>query len=262
MRTVGVDLAAEAGNTALATICWDDAGAVVVGVSVGCDDDAIVAAAAGAGKVGIDCPFGWPRSYLELLMAHQNGHITAPPGISGLEWRRGLAYRETDLVVWREHGHRPLSVAADLIAYPAMRCAGLLGTLAAAGHDVDRCGGGLVAETYPAASLRRWGLPHRGYKGPRGAAVRERLVEALRQPGWLDLGPAEQLCLGVDHALDAVVAALTARACALGLTTRPSAAARAAARVEGWIAVPTVALAALAPVPRTGVPPGRPPAAG
>jgi hypothetical protein len=52
------------------------------------------------------------------------------------------------------------------------------------------------------------------------------------------------LCRGSDHALDAVVAAITARCAAIGLATRPDGDQLAAARTEGWIALPTAPLEA------------------
>ena len=48
-----------------------------------------------------------------------------------------------------------------------MRCAGLLSKLASRGQPVDRAGTGAVAEVYPAASLKCWSLPYRGYGTPR-----------------------------------------------------------------------------------------------
>jgi len=249
VRTIGVDLAADPANTALAVLDWGPAGAVVTELLVGCPDEDIVLATAQATKTGIDCPFGWPLPFHRMLTEHHAGHVLAPDGIAPAAWRRDLAMRTTDLVTWREHGNRPLSVAADLIAYPAMRCAALLGRLAAAGHDVRRDGSGLVVETYPAASLKRWGFPHRGYKGVRGAPTRHDVVtELTRRADWLDLGAHRALCLAADHAFDAVVASLTARACALGLTAGPEPDQTHAAAVEGWIHVPTVALAQLSPV--------------
>jgi len=66
---------------------------------------------------------------------------------------------------------------------------------------------------------------------------------------WLELGGHGQACRRSDHALDAVVAALNARAAALGLTTTPAAKQLSAARTEGWIALPTGTLADLAQNP-------------
>lgn len=103
-----------------------------------------------------------------------------------------------------------------------------------------------MVEVYPAASLRIWGLPDRGYKRTANLPRLADLVDRLRAAApWLDLGAYEPLCRGSDHAFDAVVAALTARAAALTLATRPADDEVAAARVEGWIAVPTAPLDAL-----------------
>jgi hypothetical protein len=111
----------------------------------------------------------------------------------------------------------------------------------------DRSGAGTVAEVYPAAALRVWGLAHRSYKGAANAAARGLLVDALRAAGpWLDLGPYEALCRRGDHAFDAVVCALVARAAATGRGTEPPAAQRDLAAREGWIVVPTCGLTELA----------------
>ena len=45
-------------------------------------------------------------------------------------------------------------------------------------------------------------------------------------------------CEKSDHAFDALVCALVARAAAIGLTASPTEGDREAARVEGWIAIP------------------------
>lgn len=160
--------------------------------------------------------------------------------------RRRLAYRHTDREVQRD-GHAPLSVAADRIGLTAMRAAVILQQLAAAGAPVDRSGAGVVAEVYPAASLRRWGLPHRQYEREANREARAALVAALRgRVTWLDLGEHVALCEDSDDALDAVVAALTARAAALGRCADPAPEHREQARREGWILVPDPHLETLA----------------
>jgi Protein of unknown function (DUF429) len=66
------------------------------------------------------------------------------------------------------------------------------------------------------------------------------VVDALLQAApWLSLSTNEATCRLSDHALDAVIAARTARAAWQGLTTRPDQYQAGAARAEGWIAVPT-----------------------
>jgi predicted nuclease with RNAse H fold len=247
VRTVGVDLAAEAARTAVAAVDWRPGTACVTSLTPAAADAVIVDAILGAEKAGIDCPLGWPRAFVEFVAAHQAGHVVVPQDVLGRDWRRLLAYRVTDAAVREATGLIPLSVSADRIGHAAMRCAALLAQLAAAGRPADRSGAGVVVEVYPAASLRQWGLPYRGYKGSANADVRSRLVDALLTAApWLTLGAYEDVCRRVDHALDAVIAALAARAVALGLATTPGTH-LADAEVEGWIALPTCALAELAP---------------
>lgn len=247
VRVVGVDLSAEPVRTAAAVLRWDDGKAVVEDLRVGADDEALLAALATADKAGIDAPFGWPDAFTAFLTAHQAGDVPVPGGLTGQQWRRQLAWRHTDEAVRGATGIIPLSVAADRIGHAAMRCAGLLAKLGAAGSPVGRDGSGMVTEVYPAASLKRWGLPWRGYKQPRNVGALTELVTALQAAApWLEFGPHEQLCNTSDDALDAVIAALTARAAALGLTLRPDPELRPAASREGWIALPTGSLAALA----------------
>jgi predicted nuclease with RNAse H fold len=246
--TVGVDLAAEPAGTALATIEWSSGRAGLVGIHVGVEDRAIVDAVTEAGKAGVDCPLGWPAAFVEFVRAHHAGHVVAPTDVRGLAWRRRLAYRVTDEVVHRTVGRLPLSVAADRIGHTAMRAAALLAVLAERGCPVDRSGTGVVVEVYPAASLRVWGLPDRGYKRTANLPRLAELVDRLQtQAPWLDLGAYEARCRASDHAFDAVVAALTARATALGLATRPGREHLDTARTEGWIAVPTSSLNDLRP---------------
>ena len=247
MLTVGVDLAAEAVNTAVARVGWDGGGAELRGLVVGADDALLAGQIAAADKAGIDCPLGWPDDFVDFVTRHRAGAVPAPAGEAGKDWRRRLANRRTDLATREVVGLVPLSVAADRIGMAAMRCAGLLGRLAVDGHPVDRSGAGVVVEVYPAAALKHWQLPYRGYKGPANAAVRDDLVDRLLDAApWLRLGPYEPDCRRSDHALDAVVAALSARAAALGRATRPDPTQAAAAGTEGWIALPTGPLAALA----------------
>jgi predicted nuclease with RNAse H fold len=240
MLTVGVDLAAEPARTALAVIDWEPGGASVIELIRGADDEMILAALARAGKAGLDCPLGWPGAFVAFVADHQSGHVAVPSGLTGQQWRRQLAWRVTDEAVRAETGLIPLSVAADRIGHAAMRCAGLLAQLAGQGQPVGRCGDGVVVEVYPAASLKRWGLRHRGYKQPRDAKALESLIGGLLAAApWLDLGPYEGLCRASHDATDAVIAALTARAALKNLVTMPTERQRAAARSEGWIAVPT-----------------------
>jgi predicted nuclease with RNAse H fold len=238
MRTVGIDLAAEPKGTAVAHVEWAPGGATVHEVVVGADDDRIVAAVESSDKAGIDCPLGWPAAFIEFVTDHSAHALSTPDGV-GKDRRRELAYRATDRFVYEQTRKWPLSVATDRIAHTAMRAAGLLSRLARSGQPVDRTGAGVVVEVYPAASLRRWGLTAQGYKGTANVTALGGLVDALRQMApWLHFGEHEEVCRRSDHAFDAVVAALAARAAKLGLVTAPDAEQAKLARTEGWIALP------------------------
>jgi predicted nuclease with RNAse H fold len=85
-----------------------------------------------------------------------------------------------------------------------------------------------------------WGLAHRGYK--RAGLASDLVSSLLAAAPWLSLGQFESLCRRSHDALDAVVAALAARAAATGRATRPTPAQLPTATVEGWIALPTCPL--------------------
>lgn len=238
MRTAGVDLASQAKLTGTCTIEWAEGRASVVGLQVGVDDDEIAALAGDVDKVGLDVPLGWPSAFVEAVA----GHAAAGSWPAGYFHRDNEAfrYRRTDLWVRDAPcGRRPLSVSSDRIALPAMRAAAVVARMEPR-PPLD--GSGTIVETYPAASLRRWGLVHQGYKGAANAEVRRRLVEDLlgRTAAWLVVAPARAREMEAsDNALDAVVAALTARAAAIGLVEDIPPGEAAAARREGWIALPT-----------------------
>jgi predicted nuclease with RNAse H fold len=236
--TVGIDLAAEPARTAAVRIEWVADRAVVTDLAVQASDDVLVRLCEGADKVGIDCPLGWPDRFIDFLVRNRDGGVV--DAVDTVAARRPLVYRLTDLRC-QEFGLRPLSVAADRIGHAALRCAGLLGKLG----EVDRSGDGRVVEAYPAGSLKIWGLPHQRYKDDAG--ILERSLQTLEgQVGLTFAEPGAWItCTRSDHAFDAVVVALTARAAALGRTERPPDDALALTRREGWISLPDPALEAL-----------------
>jgi len=160
------------------------------------------------------------------------------------EYRETLRLRATDLVVKREVGLTPLSVAADKIAITTFRCALLLDRLDhELGWAVDRSGtSGRVAEVYPAAALRQFGLTSEtSYKAADAFEERTKLARGLARALGIRRLPAavERQCRASDHALDALVSAIVARAVALNWTRPPrSSGERALAQVEGWIHFP------------------------
>ncbi len=248
MLTIGVDLAAEAIRTAVAWVEWSAGGANVREIEIQADDDLIVEAIKSADKAGIDCPLGWPDKFVDFIAAHRSGHVDVPAGTMGRTWRRDLALRVTDQIVYDLTGLTPLSVSADRIGHTAMRCAALLADLARQGRPVDRGGEGVVVEVYPSASLKRWNLPHRGYKRSVNLGGLGHLIDELHAAApWLDLGSYERMCRNSDDAADAVIAALTARASYQGLVTVPTPEQAGAAHTEGWIALPTSPICDLHP---------------
>ena len=118
----------------MAWVEWLAGRAVVRDLAWGADDAAILAAMAEAGKVGIDCPLGWPDAFLAFVVAHQGGTVPIPRGIRERGWRQPLTMRVTDLVVRQETRLIPLSVSADRLGHVAMRCACLLAQFAQEGH--------------------------------------------------------------------------------------------------------------------------------
>ncbi len=248
-RTVGVDLASQPAKTAMCTIDWSARGAVIR-AETGATDERIIAVALTGDKVGFDCPFGWPVDFIEAVKAHQRCADWPTTAQSDVERTRSLRYRQTDRVVARlVQGRWPLSVSSDLIGVVAMRYARLETQLRGAGCDVSRDGSGLVAETYPAAALRHWGMSSRGYKSADATALLSTGVdELLATVDGLRFADdaSEQLCRASHDAFDSVLCALVARAVIVGETIRPADNhERHLAQVEGWVHVPTCELGAL-----------------
>lgn len=235
---LGLDLAAEPKHTGMAVLREVDGVLMVESSAVGVSDAQIIDAVQQADGTGVDIPIGWPMRFVELLQDHA-GHRLQPPESTDANWRRGLALRATDMAVHRRTGITPLSVSANLIAYPAFRWAGIEANLRSEGIDTSRDGSGAIAEVYPAAALYRWGLPHRGYKGAKHAAVRQRMVDSLAGvfPGFEWQG-FDALAIADDNVLDAVLAALVAQQIARGNCEGPTNNEGERARVEGWIWLP------------------------
>jgi hypothetical protein len=247
MRTLGIDLSADPRKTAACVLDWTDGTATVARLSLGWKDAPLVELMSepSIAWVAIDAPFGWPTAFLAAVTGW------AEQGTWEATDRRQLRFRETDRFV-EAQARLPLSVSSDRIAVTAMRCASLLTQLgerrSGPGGRIDRTGDDRVVECYPGAALVMWSddaadilLDANGYKGSGGAKLRRVLVESLRRAApWLMLDDDQkQLVLKSDDALDAVIAALVARAAAGEQTMLPETMEQTvAASVEGWVHLP------------------------
>lgn len=175
MKTAGIDLSVDPKKTATCVITWCTTPSEVQLFSA-LPHAELVAIVDGAGKVGVDCPFGWPEPFVGAVSDFAAGRGWPPSdGVLGLD---RFALRRTDLAVKDRTGLRPLAVTADRIGRTAMHWAFLQRGL---GLN-DRTGrSGLLAEVYPAATLKRWGLPFKGLKGKDGAELRRSVLDALEQ---------------------------------------------------------------------------------
>ncbi len=258
MRTLGIDLASQARDTAVCHATWGG-GAVVVEFPArgGFDDEALLRAMDEADWTGIDAPFGWPDGFRAAIGAWaEDGRWPMPSPDERDEAVDRLRFRLTDREV-RDRvpaagGRRlaPLSVSADRIAFCAWRAAWLLAAHAkASGRPLDRVGvpgeAHGVVEAYPAGALELWGVERRGYKargsGAQDAAHakrREMLAEIRRALGEHLLEIDADACVATDHSFDAFVCALVARAAAIGQTRMPAEEQRETAAREGWIHLP------------------------
>jgi len=243
-RTLGLDLAADPTKTAACVVAWESG--EITALSRPLSDDDIVAASADVDLVAIDVPLGWPDDLVDALGAHRAEHGWPPATRSALppQDRIPLRFRETDRFI-QATGHRPLSVSTDRIGVAAMRGARLQHLFREAGVEVDRTGtSGRIAEAYPAAALRVWGLPNTGYKGPAKVPALRALTQAFAAR-CVELADRVQSALDGcdDDDFDALICAFIGRAVRHGLTTAPPSHQLPAARREGWIHIPTATVA-------------------
>lgn len=242
MLIAGLDLAAEPKGTALALLDWSEKSARVVHLELGATDEAVVNHSRSAVKLAIDCALGWPLEFVDFVK-RQSEAITNVTG--DIEWRRRMAYRETDRAVREVTGRWPLSVSTDRLGLTAMRCAGLLSKLRADGVEIDRSGAGKVVEVYPGASLRLWGFETTRYRT--SSDLRAELLASIRASApWFQPGEFAELMIESCDAFDAVIAGFAARSAHIGLSTQPPEEHQKQALLEGWIALPVSSLGSLA----------------
>ncbi|WP_139004070.1 DUF429 domain-containing protein [Arthrobacter crystallopoietes] len=242
MKTLGIDLAADPKKTAAAVLDWVPDAARLTHLELGVTDEDVVDLFTEADATGVDCPVGWPQALLPFLTGHLHhdaGSVLQHDGIAG---RRLLAYRDCDRFVTSITGLIPLSVSADRLAHPAMRCAVIQAKIAKEHGYQPLDGSGRLMEVYPAASLKLWRVEARKYKGKGTpeSKIRHLILEQLEEAApWLKLGPHRDALIASDDLLDSLIASLTTRATLIGATLRPGDEHLEAARHEGWIHLPS-----------------------
>lgn len=236
----GIDLAADPSKTGAATLKTSRKGPMLIDVHLNTSDLHIINHVLDADLTGIDAPLGWPRSFRRFINDHASGELVGQ--FVGTEERRELANRFTDLDVRRVAGVVPLPVAAERIAFPVMRWAGVEAQLRdeLGSEAVRRDGLGRIAEVYPAAALKMWGLRHRGYKGESPAAqeARVEIVASLARELRLDWAGFEDAAIYNADCLDAVIAALVASEISAGHCLPPPKEHASLVAEEGWIWIP------------------------
>lgn len=189
--------------------------------------------------VCLDAPLGWPAA----VGAHLADHVA---GQALPVTRDVLFWRETDRVVRRVTGKRPLSVAADLLAHTAHQALTLVAALRLVRPTPVLLGPGSLEtagaiEVYPGAALAGLGVSTRGYKAAKGREPRARLLEAL-EPTGLRLTPDQRdIAVASADALDAALCltigvAFLQRRC---VDWRDHEVDPRLVRKEGWMWVPT-----------------------
>lgn len=97
--SIGVDLAAASVNTAAVELGWEGDRATIVdvwGEGRECVSDAVLVSLLDRSdaKIGVDCPFGWPQEFVELVGDQGGGE----PGGSGCGKRP--TRRRTNASAW------------------------------------------------------------------------------------------------------------------------------------------------------------------
>jgi predicted nuclease with RNAse H fold len=210
--TLGLDLASQPERTAACFVAWENGRARAFEPHLRLDDAELLELTGRAEKIGLDVPLGWPDAFVQAVNAHHGGDVW--PGVELSD----LRFRATDRFVRESTGRWPLSPSTGWLVFLLLRVSKLL-----SGLDVDRSGGGTFVEVYPAAALARWSL------------TRAAVVELP----WLQLEPEVRAeAARSNDVVDALVAALVARAAARGLCEPIPAELRERAAREGWIALP------------------------
>ena len=240
-RTIGIDMSAQPKGTAWCAIGWSDAGGKVEGFSGSsgvADKELLELIRSQKGRIGIDVPLGWPAEFVRSLAQYARGELWDTRTDRALRLRRTDEFVHDRLQLDGAKALWPLSVAADLIAHPAMRVAAVLSTAQLSGMPRD--GSGPIVEVYPASALSQWRLPCTAYKAKNidnRCNLVDRILAVLGARVQVTDEQRERL-RSSDNCLDAFVAALIVRCHETGWTYPVPPESAVAARCEGWVALP------------------------
>jgi predicted nuclease with RNAse H fold len=228
---LGIDLSSADEGTAGCIVRWDGGVGHVERLAQPLSDADIVELARISDLVAIDAPLGWPAAFVAAVTGHARGEAWPSVGL------RDLRFRATDHHVRDNVGWWPLSVSSDLIGVVAFRAARLVSLLRPGASARDGSNG--LLEVYPAAALARWSLPHLGYKKRAHTAERLAILAGLERVVEVEMTAVQEQLARSSDCLDSLVAAIVARALAIGRTDPIPVGHRAIAAVEGWIHLPT-----------------------
>jgi hypothetical protein len=246
-RTIGINLSAAAKFTTLVAIEWKDDGAWVSEAIVDLEDDELIGYLSSGDYTGVYAPFGWPVAMVEAVASYTNSD----------QWqrasRREFRHRKTEgfvhdvLQAEADQELWPQSVSCDRLALQARRMAQLREQLfAETGKRFDRAGGDHIIEVYPPGASLLWGMGnHLGNGNSKLPEVddkpgKEFIERAEAAAPWLQWRDGKRgVCLKNEHTIDALLAALVARAAELNLTIPPENGEADLAPREGWMHLPS-----------------------
>lgn len=84
MLTVGINLRAQPSRTWSAAIAGENGKAELVSLQHGLSDNEVVDLSMQATIVGVNCPFGWPRLFVEFLTIYPAGYAAYPAGYAAV----------------------------------------------------------------------------------------------------------------------------------------------------------------------------------
>jgi len=156
----------------------------------------------------IDSPLGWPESFKKQLSNHMTGNPIKIP-------KDSFFLRETDKIIHKELGKKPLEVTANFIARTAFSALNFLDEISKEiGNDIklvwklDAVYDNGVIETYPAGWLESEGIKSMGYK-KNPDRIRE-IFSYIEKNSSIDLSIIRKRELS-DHELDSLICCLVGK---------------------------------------------------